>query len=340
MTYLLLLYVHCLQRTYVQELLDNAEQDYRRAVEMAMTPLINDSIKFPSIGQLLDKEYYGMHRNRSGNDSAWYNAEQHIQKRQHDSRPYQLDDHADFTVVQNDNDNDEDGDEELPRLFKRSVSKTLKVVTWTAAHDQYATAINETVSMQRPLWVTIVPQFQQFCMGRNESWYSVGNSSLYDPLNSKRILRLQEFMGMPPQLPSTRNSIVTMQVKLKYLTRPCLNGKIKRQSCQLTEIVESPDGNLRLFINGTKSGLDNSNRNVSEHQRWFYNLAVNSGVYDYQSEFISSIFPWTRLGYTFDYGRDAKRAGSFGVGAMELLIVEGARVRIKSVESIYDYCQK
>ncbi|KAI3637013.1 hypothetical protein MIR68_004719 [Amoeboaphelidium protococcarum] len=311
---------------------------------MAMTPQKNDSIKFPPIGQLLDKEYHDMYRNRSFNDSDWYNAKQHLQKRQHDIRPYQLDDHADFTVVHSDSDDDNDGGEnedvELPRLFKRSVAKTIKVVTWTAAHDQYATAINETVSMQRPLWVTIVPHFQQFCMGRNESWYSVVNASLTDPLNSKRVLRLQEFMGMPPQLPSTRNSIVTMQVKLKYLTRPCLNGNIRRRSCQLTEIVESPNGNLKLLVNGTESGLGNSNRNWSEHQRWFFNLAINSGVYDYQSKYISSIFPWTRLGYTFDYGKDAKRAGSFGVGAMELLIIEGARVRIKSVESIYDYCQK
>ena len=62
-----------------------------------------------------------------------------------------------------------------------------------------------------------------------------------------------------------------------------------------------------------------------EHQAWITSLISDSYGEDG--------YPWTRLGYTYDWGSIESE-----VGASEFVISEGAEVEIKSVNETANYC--
>ena len=45
-------------------------------------------------------------------------------------------------------------------------------------------------------------------------------------------------------------------------------------------------------------------------------------------------FPWTRLGYTYDWGESENH-----IGLSEFVVRKGADIEIDSVSTVNDYCQ-
>ena len=117
-------------------------------------------------------------------------------------------------------------------------------------------------------------------------------------------LRLEQLLGLPPQ--SGKVYFVEMWVEPGDLFRP------------------SPDPE----ITDHTAGLDFPAGTSPEHRLWIDHLksisyTVGKGGY-----------PWTRLGYTYDWGHPASK-----MGLSEFVIGTGAVVTVAGVTSTVQYCQ-
>ena len=113
-------------------------------------------------------------------------------------------------------------------------------------------------------------------------------------------LRLEQYLGLPPHNGKTK--FVEMWVNATDLFRPCPDAEINDTSCD----VKFSD-NVDL-----------------QHQNWINNLQLAS--------YGDRGYPWTRLGYTYDWG---SLQGE--VGASEFVVKKGAKVMIESVKNTVNY---
>lgn len=115
-------------------------------------------------------------------------------------------------------------------------------------------------------------------------------------------LRLEQYLGLPPENGKTK--FVQMWVEPKDLFRPCPDPEIIDTSCSL----EFPS-------------------NVEpQYQEW-----VNEKIL---TSYGKNGYPWTRLGYTYDWGSITTE-----IGASEYVVRVGAEVEIDSVINTIEYVQ-
>ena len=151
------------------------------------------------------------------------------------------------------------------------------------------------MTLGKDVWVTLVPDLQAFCR-RLPQGHAKGVSR-----------RIEQVLGLPPD--GGRDRFVEIWASPGDLLRPCPDPEISDFECGLD------------FPGSAYSTL-------SPHYRtWFENLvATTDGEGGY---------PWTRLGYTYDWGGRRGRE----VGLSELLIRKGAQVTLAAVHEELTYCQ-
>ena len=116
-------------------------------------------------------------------------------------------------------------------------------------------------------------------------------------------LRLEQYLGLPAHNGKTK--FVQMWVNPKDLFRPCADPEINDTRCELS---------FPQQVQPT-------------HRYWVFKKRFTS--------YGENGYPWTRLGYTYDWGSlDTE------VGASEFVIKKGAEVEIESVTKTIKYVQK
>lgn len=115
-------------------------------------------------------------------------------------------------------------------------------------------------------------------------------------------LRLEQLLGLPPDNGKTK--VVEIEVDADNLFRPCANPDISKIECSST-FPEKLD---------------------SSHIKWFMKNVLNS----YQ---VPSGYPWTRLGYTYDWNPNSPE-----LGLSEYIVRKGSTVTVTSIRSTSDYC--
>jgi hypothetical protein len=144
-------------------------------------------------------------------------------------------------------------------VWQDTARQVVRVVTWT---DGLTGATpGDTLRLDDPTWVTVVPAVQRFCQ---------------DPALPKRrlALRLEQLLGLPPDARYTR--FVELWVPTRALFRPCPDPEITDRECELT----FPAPTRRVTVS-------------AEHKRWIRSQRAarkQDGAY-----------PWTGLGYTYDW---------------------------------------
>ncbi|MDD5337702.1 MAG: hypothetical protein PHS02_04430 [Candidatus ainarchaeum sp.] len=113
-------------------------------------------------------------------------------------------------------------------------------------------------------------------------------------------LRLEQKLGLPPGSGKTR--FVEIYASPSDIFRPCPDPEITDSEC----------------------GLDYPENVSAEHVLWFEDKNVTS--------YLGTGYPWTRLGYTYDWG------SSNHVGMSEFVIRGGAEVMIYNVSSTSQFC--
>lgn len=161
-------------------------------------------------------------------------------------------------------------------------------VTWTS-WSGYDGKEGQEVELGVEVWVTTVPQLQDFCRGLG----------LADkPLD----LRLEQAMGLPPHNGKTK--LVQLWIPADGLFRPSPDAEIDDAVAALA----FPDG------------ADPA------HVTWIETLQGSS--------YGDKGYPWTRLGYTYDWAPDAKSE----VGLSEFVARKGTKAVVESIVPQAQYC--
>lgn len=171
----------------------------------------------------------------------------------------------------------------------------VRVVTWTN-WDGYDARVGDDIDLSREVWVTLVPRIQTFC------------STLRQRSPELRLLRLEQLLGLPPT--TGKNRFVELWADPGDLVRPCPDPEINDRECSLR-----PPQPLSVTT------ID------PDYQAWFAELRGSSYGEDG--------YPWTRLGYTYDWG---SKTGEIGLS--ELIVRSGAKVNVVSVTATHDYCAR
>jgi len=174
------------------------------------------------------------------------------------------------------------------------------VVTWTSWNG-YDGLVGQETKLGREVWVTAVPQLQSFCQS-----YAAADAT---PL----ILRLEQLLGLPAN--NGKNRFVQMWVNPADMLRPSPDGEVDDTVAEL----EMP-GPERYP----------SQQDYEFHRDWF-NLQMSLQAYDDPSKG----YPWTRLGYTYDWGNPSSE-----VGLSEFVVAAGSTVMIEGVSANEAYCAK
>jgi hypothetical protein len=193
-------------------------------------------------------------------------------------------------------------DKDLADITSADVDKSgyVTMVAWKggqAARDYYSQpGKTDTLDSKYLTWVTKVHQMS-----------SMADQLHLDKLAGQALaLRLEQLLGLPPSADTTRMFMV-LQVKPEDLFRPCRDPEINDCSC----IPTFPEG--------------------------AYGPA-NEGYLPVYESIIASTkgFPWTRLGYTFDW--NSKNRTHFGMS--EYVIRQGAIVKIESKTPTEEWIRK
>ena len=183
-----------------------------------------------------------------------------------------------------------------PSLFWDQSTGAPKVLaaTWTS-YSGYETNLSRACSLEVEVWVTPVPQVQDRCRRFGLAGAALSN-------------RLEQYLGLAPS--GGRASVVEMWVHPEDLFRPCPDPEIDDRDCRvgLPDIPTDP-GEAAL-----------------EHARWF---KEQFGRY-----YEANALPWSRLGYTLDWGNPNTR-----IGASEYVIRPGSTVWIESTTPTEEYCE-
>ena len=172
-------------------------------------------------------------------------------------------------------------------------------VTWTS-WPGYNSLVGSTIATTRLTWVTAVPQVIDFC---RDQGLAVAD----------RTLRLEQLMGLPPN--NGKTFFVELWVDPADLFRPSPDP----------EITDTTAG-LVFAANGDQLHRVSADSVVS-HRAWFENLRRVSYTEG------TGGFPWTRLGYTYDWARGSEE------GMSEFVLQAGAQVTVAAVVGTLQYCQ-
>jgi hypothetical protein len=152
-------------------------------------------------------------------------------------------------------------------------------------------------------WFTAVPQVKEFCQK-----YQAIDSNIPD--NIELSLRLQQYLGLILNKYSTKTHFVEMWVKGEYLMRPCIDGEINDSSCDLLPLPV-PDN--------------------SPVVKTIYTNSYSNAKKEY--------YPWSGLGYTYDWGNPQKPHQ----GPSEFIInptpEKPVEVEVVSVTPTQKYCR-
>jgi hypothetical protein len=185
--------------------------------------------------------------------------------------------------------------------------KPVKVVTWMRGAQISAYKKDGKQWLTNApfdIWVTVVPNLQQFCRQ-----YAAGHSVSLSQLTE----RLEQRLGLPPGAGKSdfMEITVTDPSTPNHLFRPCSVPSVNSSTC--------PPG-LPAAAEG------------SSYKLWF--------LTQYYSSFGTAAphsYPWTALGYTFDWGL-SEDGGMVRYGESEFVIPQGAPIHIESVTNTQAYC--
>lgn len=153
-----------------------------------------------------------------------------------------------------------------------------------------------TLTLARDVWVTVVPEVRDSCR------------TFRDDVT----LRLEQLLGLPPGAGYDR--IAELSVRVEDLFRPAADPAVgTTRPCP-----DSVSGGC-----GTRfpAGVDTA------HMAWMASAALNLWR-------IPQGYPWTRLGYTYNW-----HPGSPRYGASEYVVRAGSAVRVLTVAPTAEYCR-
>ncbi len=158
--------------------------------------------------------------------------------------------------------------------------------------DGYDDLVGQDTTLAREVWVTVVPELRDFGAGKSSSLEEME-------------LRVCQLLGLPHD--SAKDRFVELSVTPADLFRPSPDPEINDQEA----LLDWPQAGDYLTV-------------ADEYVTWFNNLVASS--------YGADGYPWTRLGYTYDWGNPCS-----DVGISEFVVRSGAVVRVHAVMDNHTY---
>nr|WP_290223965.1 hypothetical protein [Trichocoleus desertorum] len=180
------------------------------------------------------------------------------------------------------------------------------VSVWTT-YSGYTSRKGGLVRLPIDLWVTAAPDLQNFC-------------KTYRPTQKVDLpYRLNQLLGLPPDEASQSRYIVELWVEPKHLFRPTPDPDISDREATLA------------FPQNAFAAI------ATSYQEWF------SAQFASRYPTTGKSYPWTQLGYTYDWGNPAdwqrlEPNHPAHVGLSEFVIRQGALVTVHSTQPAEEYC--
>ncbi|SMF32281.1 hypothetical protein SAMN06265365_11126 [Tistlia consotensis] len=184
----------------------------------------------------------------------------------------------------------------------------IKVAVWTDAESEqryYADKQGRTPPTRPVVWVTLVPEIQAWCRTALD-WPDRSLAT-----QAANALRVNQRLGIPPGTIDSR--FVELWVPVEALLRSCADPDTHKLACDL-----NPPASL--------------NRPDLTDAAWF-NWLVSTTNHSYRP----AGAPWTRLGYTYDWG-DGRAEPPYG--ATEFVLAPSTTYEVADRRSLLDYCRK
>jgi hypothetical protein len=207
--------------------------------------------------------------------------------------------------------------------------RPLRVVTWESAYSMAKLKkSSQEWNTEAPfdIWVTVVPDIRNFCRAFLQA-HSTGAMQLD--------ARLEERLGLPPQ----NGKIAFVEITVpdpsnpKHFFRPCRSPSVSTAACT-PGMPDAGDDKSKSDSAGQKKTAKQAD-DQAWYKTWF--------LAQYYSSFAgapSTQYPWTSLGYTFDWSlRDDGKNGFVKYGESEFVIPKGAPIKVESVTATDQYCK-
>ena len=208
-------------------------------------------------------------------------------------------------------------------LFPVDLNQPPIFVTWTR-QEKVATYKNE--KLPKTTWVTAVPKLKSFCQG-----YVRSNGDDLRQLT----LRLEQRLGLPPN--SGYDTFVELKVDPTAIKdnfnffRPCGDPSPTSSTCE-PSFPPEPDE-----IRDSLKALDPGNsKDVEKYwllSKYYWSFAAPE-KYPQMKQ-----YPWTSLGYTFDWAPNEEGGENFvRWGESEFVVSKGTPVQFVSATDTAKYC--
>lgn len=164
------------------------------------------------------------------------------------------------------------------------------------------------------VWLTAVPFAQDFCR------------FLKLPPDQLR-LRLNQLLGLPPD--GDNDAFVQMWVDPKDFFRPCADPEITDRECTLNLTTQqAPEGQCPWASSYEDQASARWVSVTEQHLDWMCNNWSKSFPSDPKKG-----YPWTSLGYTYDWGQPSP------IGQSEFVAPQETTVMIESITGTAEYCR-
>lgn len=211
------------------------------------------------------------------------------------------------------------------------------MTSWVpAAHiGTYKNALqnNALITISFESWVTPTPQLKNFV--RDYKTRSIAGISLFD--------RITQHLGLNPSSIDPANPIqkkyfVELWIKPEDLFRPCIDKEILDTQC-IPELKPDaiPDSFKRIMEEAYSctNTTERTNGGIMplSHKTWIQEKYKKQ----YPPEDLKNNWPWTRLGYTYDWGVNPKTKKHYTYGASEYVIKLGSKVFVRAIYTTDGY---
>lgn len=160
------------------------------------------------------------------------------------------------------------------------------------SYKGYDDQVGKSQVLARETWVTPAPFVARFCKGKGADAAAL-------------TARLEQLLGLPAN--NGKDRFVELWVEPKDLFRPCPDPEITDRECEL----DFPQPSSMVTVSAA-------------HVKWFDDLKSKS--------YGENGYPWTRLGYTYDWAGPK-------VGMSEYVIKKGAEIAVERALGTADYCK-
>jgi hypothetical protein len=188
------------------------------------------------------------------------------------------------------------------------------MVTWTKRQFYEASVGRPYTLAHGAVWLTAAPFLRDFCR-------TLGLSP------ARLRTRLQQVLGLPPGRDD--DAFVQMWVHPRDLFRPCADPEVTDRECTLNLTTQPSPGDGCPWAGAYQA--QTSARWVAvtpEHLDWMCDNWRQAFPADPRTG-----YPWTGLGYTYDWGQPDP------VGQSEFVAPRGTTVLVESVTGTDEYCR-